>query len=253
MDSPAQFPGFGPAEDASLLLDQAPPSAASSTRYLHSAGDESDAEVTMRMDNLSVSGDAFQPRTIAAHDTDDTFAFKGSMGRSAPHNPSPQPDQAQPGLEPDPVQEDATARLMRLRAERDRLRKLNESVERSIEYFSGARGQLGRLQENIETTHGLMRVWSDLMSQTEHTRNLVMDPNWSMEGDLRALQAQQEAKERAAQEAKEAEQARLEALQRAKEEEEQQEEERKRKTAQAAEQAPKTRGAQPHQCDIQPC
>lgn len=266
MESPAQFSAFGAADDDSLLFDQAPPSAASSSRFMSTSsispggrGDEGDetADMTLRLENVGLAQDRPAQFQQQQQQSEDTFAFRGPPSSST--RPPPPGTRTDPevyaaparaaALEPEGAEEDASARVVRLKTERDRLRKLNESLERSITHFSGARGQLGRLQDNIQTTHGLMELWSNLMSQTEHTRHLVMDPNWTMDGDLQTLQAQLEAKERAEQEAQrkaaaEEEEARLAAIEREKQQQrEEEEEERRRKAvAQSAEPSSKTRG-----------
>lgn len=227
MDSPAHF--SVPAGDESLLWNQAPPSAASSSRYYDESQDlqpENEGDRTVRLQQVQLAQDS---SAMNSQRQDDTFAFKGTMG-SAPDPETPVVHSTSPSSNED-------EHVTRLRTERDRLRGMNDSLERTILHFEGARSQLDRLQSNISTTQGLMRLWSELMSQTEHTRGLVMDTGWTMDGDLDFLQAEQEREERERQ----AEQSEKERILR----EAQEEEERRKAEAAAAQEAQKSRGQVP--------
>lgn len=136
-----------------------------------------------------------------------------------------------------------STRLDSLKSERDRLRALNATLERTLDNFRGAHGQLERLQGNIETTHGLMSAWEKLMSQTEHTRELVLDPQWSQANDLRVLEAQQQQQQQQQEEEEQQRQAAEVERQRLAAEEEKEAKRLKEQEALEARQSQQTRGS----------
>ena len=170
-------------------------------------GDETIGDATVREHRLGPS---------VTQDATSTFTYKGSM----------------PAAEEEPVmtsshdkvkEEDTTSnsRMQDLRMERDRLRLLNNMLEKTIGNFQSAQDKLQvslclypfyftlwklavllkkRFQGNVETTHALMDIYVKLVSQAEHNSQLLLDGHWTIDGDLAQITKAQQ---------KEAEEARL--------------------------------------------
>ncbi|GAA98865.1 uncharacterized protein L969DRAFT_95544 [Mixia osmundae IAM 14324] len=120
--------------------------------------------------------------------------------------------------------------------ERDQLAKMNDLLEETIAGLETSKHHIARLESTIGTTDSLLSLYTGLLSQTEHAKNLILDQDWQgTSTDIATIRAQEEAKERE----------RQEALRLATEEEAQKraraEQEHKR-TAPASSRGPSTRG-----------
>ncbi|KAH9457807.1 hypothetical protein Pst134EB_010119 [Puccinia striiformis f. sp. tritici] len=100
-------------------------------------------------------------------------------------SPSPEEEQAE---EPRSQQSNTTnrdewmrrelARNRDLENERDWLRGINKMLEASADEMSQIKQKLQNVQTATQTSHDLLDLYSKILNQTEHTKDLLSDPTW---------------------------------------------------------------------------
>ncbi|OAV94574.1 hypothetical protein PTTG_03796 [Puccinia triticina 1-1 BBBD Race 1] len=71
-----------------------------------------------------------------------------------------------------------TERNRELENERDWLREINQLLEKSADEMENIKEKLGNFQSATETSHELLDLYSKILTQTEHTKDLLSNPNW---------------------------------------------------------------------------
>lgn len=129
---------------------------------------------------------------------DDSFSFHGNQSTFiAPPRPGPIPSaglteepedrgRVQVGPSRDrslPKHEQTKRRVARrhqdLENERDWLRQINRLLESSADEMDKVKLKLVNVQTAIETSHELLDLYSKILTQTEHTRELISNPDWA--------------------------------------------------------------------------
>ncbi|KNE97745.1 hypothetical protein PSTG_08964 [Puccinia striiformis f. sp. tritici PST-78] len=144
-------------------------------------------------------------------------------------SPSPEEEQAE---EPRSQQSNTTnrdewmrrelARNRDLENERDWLRGINKMLEASADEMSQIKQKLQNVQTATQTSHDLLDLYSKILNQTEHTKDLLSDPTWQgLSADMKRRaeakeaekkrQEEERAREREEELIREREQQRLEA------------------------------------------
>lgn len=72
----------------------------------------------------------------------------------------------------------AASREAALTAELNRLRSINETITSVTSSLRQAQGNLETVQQTVGNAASLLGVWTRILSQTEHTQRLVLNPNW---------------------------------------------------------------------------
>ncbi|KAA1067069.1 hypothetical protein PGT21_007556 [Puccinia graminis f. sp. tritici] len=95
-----------------------------------------------------------------------------------------------------------TERNRELENERDWLRDINQLLEKSADEMDQIKGKLENVQSATETSHELLDLYSKILTQTEHTKDLISNPNWEgLTADMkRRAEMKQAEKARLAQE-----------------------------------------------------
>ncbi|GAA5881648.1 hypothetical protein JCM16303_005526 [Sporobolomyces ruberrimus] len=129
----------------------------------------------------------------------------------------------------DDASEEDKQRIKQLRRERDELRMMNKVLRGVVTSLKRTQGNMDNLQAAANTSHELLDLYSRICSQAEHTKDLILDPDWKgLDADEDYLIARQEAveaeQERMRREA-EAEQERILQAEREREERKRREEE----------------------------
>ncbi|POW20557.1 hypothetical protein PSHT_03406, partial [Puccinia striiformis] len=70
------------------------------------------------------------------------------------------------------------ARNRDLENERDWLRGINKMLEASADEMSQIKQKLQNVQTATQTSHDLLDLYSKILNQTEHTKDLLSDPTW---------------------------------------------------------------------------
>ncbi|KAG0147678.1 hypothetical protein CROQUDRAFT_456122 [Cronartium quercuum f. sp. fusiforme G11] len=65
-----------------------------------------------------------------------------------------------------------------LQKERDWLRSINDILEKAADDLDSLPEKIQRVQQASETSHRLLDLYSSILTQTEHTRELLSDPTW---------------------------------------------------------------------------
>jgi hypothetical protein len=150
------------------------------------------------------------------HD-EDLFASPESGATTQKHTPTSNASSAQKQR----ARSHSEAREARLKAELERVRQVNRVIEGVTASLEKAKANMGTVQRTVENASTLLGTWTRILSQTEHSQRLILNPNWhgatqdleDMEGE--EVRRQEEAERRAAEEVRRRE----EAMRRAEEEE----------------------------------
>ncbi|PLW06117.1 hypothetical protein PCASD_23272, partial [Puccinia coronata f. sp. avenae] len=95
-----------------------------------------------------------------------------------------------------------TERNQELENERDWLRDINRLLKKSADEMDTIKDNLANVQSATETSHELLDLYSKILTQTEHTKDLLSNPNWQgFSADMkRRAEIRQAEKTRLAQE-----------------------------------------------------
>lgn len=167
---------------------------------------------------------------------EDLFASPSSGQNTQKHTPTSNASSAQKQQSQQPhngpklsKQEEEEARDARLRAELEKIRSVNRTIEGVTASLQKAQSNMSTVHQTVNNASTLLATWTRILSQTEHNQSLILNPNWEgathdldeMEND--ELRRQQEIERREL----EAQRRREEAARKA------EEEERKRAAAEA--------------------
>ncbi|KAK9894067.1 hypothetical protein P389DRAFT_174067 [Cystobasidium minutum MCA 4210] len=83
-----------------------------------------------------------------------------------------------------------------LTRERDDLAKMNTLLEQAIASVDRTVPKIQRFQSTISKTHSLLDTYTKVLSQAEHTQNLLLDGSWEPQRDEDEIREAQEAEER---------------------------------------------------------
>ncbi|KAF7726343.1 hypothetical protein EC973_008923 [Apophysomyces ossiformis] len=64
------------------------------------------------------------------------------------------------------------------RHELETVQNLNHAIEASIQHAEQATEKIKQLAQTVDQTDKLLDLWTQILSQTEHTKRLLEDPNW---------------------------------------------------------------------------
>ncbi|KAI8379174.1 DASH complex subunit Duo1-domain-containing protein [Radiomyces spectabilis] len=84
-------------------------------------------------------------------------------------------DHSQPPVEDQKNSAEVNARLRR---DYETVQSLNRSIESIIQDFQEATGKIQTFADTVDQTNQLLDVWMHILSQTEHTKRLLEDPQW---------------------------------------------------------------------------
>ncbi|EOO03681.1 putative dash complex subunit duo1 protein [Phaeoacremonium minimum UCRPA7] len=93
-----------------------------------------------------------------------------------------------------------------LKRELEGVRNINEVIEGVIGTLERAKGNMGTVSQTVTNASTLLNTWARILSQTEHSQRLILDPNWKgatqdlQDIEAEALQQQMLAERRAAEE-----------------------------------------------------
>ncbi|GAA5930918.1 DASH complex subunit DUO1 [Sporobolomyces koalae] len=150
------------------------------------------------------------------------FEFGGSMASSAHTGSGPsgsttthvhddeRQERAGPVPEEQEEEEDATLvpgfesfspedqqRIKHLQAERSELRGMNRVLQGVIKSLNLTETNISKLAASANTSHDLLDLYSRISSQAEHSKDLILDPEWKgLEADEEFLANRQQAIER---------------------------------------------------------
>ncbi|WPG99361.1 DASH complex subunit duo1-like protein [Acrodontium crateriforme] len=153
-------------------------------------------------------------------DVEDLFASPESGATTHKHTPSSNFSSAV--KQRDRSQSEAReARDARLRAELERIREVNRTIEGVNASLNKAKGNMDTVHQTVNNASTLLATWTRILSQTEHNQRLILNPNWhGATQDLDDLENEEARRQQAAERRALEEQIRREeALRKAEEEE----------------------------------
>lgn len=145
-------------------------------------------------------------------DPDDLFASPSSGATTQKRTPRTE-STSNPAQKSHSQQQDTTAREARLRAELERVKEVNKTIEGVIMSLTKAKDNMGTVHQTVNNASTLLATWTRILSQTEHNQRLILNPNWQgatqdledMEND--ELRKQQESERRVREEERRREEA----------------------------------------------
>ncbi|KAI8458194.1 DASH complex subunit Duo1-domain-containing protein [Phakopsora pachyrhizi] len=69
-------------------------------------------------------------------------------------------------------------RNLKLEREKDWLERMNGMLENVADQMDGIKDKFKNVQRATETSHSLLDLYSRILTQTEHTRELISNPDW---------------------------------------------------------------------------
>ncbi|GAA6008449.1 hypothetical protein JCM11491_004482 [Sporobolomyces phaffii] len=97
-------------------------------------------------------------------------------------------------LEDDDCTEEDKVRIHHLRREREELRGMNKVLRSVVASLKLTERNMNNVQAAASTSHDLLDLYSRILSQAEHTKDLILDPDWrGLEADEDYLLEQQQA------------------------------------------------------------
>ncbi|GAB7363049.1 hypothetical protein MBLNU230_g3342t1 [Neophaeotheca triangularis] len=150
-------------------------------------------------------------------DTEDLFSSPATTQKHTPQTTST----SNPNHKVQSQQNDTTTREARLRAELERVKEVNKTIEGVTASLTKAKDNMGTVHQAVDNASTLLATWTRILSQTEHNQRLILNPNWQgatqdvEDVENEELRKQQESERRT----REEERRREEAARRADEEE----------------------------------
>lgn len=166
-------------------------------------------------------------------DAEDLFASPSAKAASrgtAPERPktpkTPTPPQPQPQQSSSfNASTSAESREAALRRELEGVRQINELIEGVVSTLDRAKGNMGTVSQTVNTASTLLNTWTRILSQTEHSQRLILNPTWKgATADMADLENEAAHKQAAAERRAAEEQARRNEVARRREDEERQRE-----------------------------
>ncbi|KAF2153230.1 hypothetical protein K461DRAFT_137450 [Myriangium duriaei CBS 260.36] len=107
-----------------------------------------------------------------------------------------------------------------LRKELEKIRGVNQVVERVIESLERSRGNMNTVHTSVRSASTLLDTWTRILSQTEHNQRLLLNPEWrGATQDMEDMENESMLRQQAAERRAAEEETRREAAARAAEEE----------------------------------
>jgi len=70
------------------------------------------------------------------------------------------------------------ARTAALQEELRSVRGVNRAIENIIESLNKSRDNMNAVHQSVQSASSLLEKWTRILSQTEHSQRLILDPNW---------------------------------------------------------------------------
>ncbi|KAF1829599.1 hypothetical protein BDW02DRAFT_509536 [Decorospora gaudefroyi] len=104
------------------------------------------------------------------------------------------------------------AREAALRKELESIRNVNRVIEGVVESLQKAKDNMATVSSTVQNASTLLQTWTRILSQTEHSQRLVLNPQWQgASQDLADIEDEEAHRQQAAQRRAAEEQARKEA------------------------------------------